>query len=125
LSVKNGAVLSTATLGQGNGGNLNIKANTVSFDGFAPNGSPSFAFSGANQVGTGNAGDININTGSLSLTNGVYLSASTLKKGNAGNVNINATALTVTISGSDTLISAGSDLLATLKWTSLNNVNIV
>jgi predicted extracellular nuclease len=34
-------------------------------------------------------------------------------------------ALTVTISGNDTLISAGSDLLATLKWTSLNNVNIV
>jgi hypothetical protein len=33
--------------------------------------------------------------------------------------------LTVTISGDDTLISAGSDLLATLKWTQLNSVNIV
>ncbi|MBW4505107.1 MAG: S-layer family protein [Scytonematopsis contorta HA4267-MV1] len=97
LSVTNGALLSTATLGQGNGGNINIKANTVSFDGFASNGSPSFAFSGANQLGAGNAGDININTNSLSLTNGVYLSASTLKKGNAGNININAN--TVTLDG--------------------------
>ncbi len=33
--------------------------------------------------------------------------------------------LTVSISGDDTLISAGSDLLATLKWTQLNSVNIV
>ena len=33
--------------------------------------------------------------------------------------------LTVSISGNDTLISAGSDLLATLKWTQLNSVNIV
>ncbi|MBW4505104.1 MAG: esterase-like activity of phytase family protein [Scytonematopsis contorta HA4267-MV1] len=34
-------------------------------------------------------------------------------------------ALTVTTSGNDTLISAGSDLLVTLKWTQMNNVNIV
>jgi hypothetical protein len=33
--------------------------------------------------------------------------------------------LTVSISGDDTLISAGSDLLATLKWTQLSSVNIV
>ncbi|MFH7028711.1 MAG: hypothetical protein ACHBN1_25785 [Heteroscytonema crispum UTEX LB 1556] len=34
-------------------------------------------------------------------------------------------ALTVSISGDDTLISAGNDLLATLKWTQLSSVNIV
>jgi 3-phytase len=37
----------------------------------------------------------------------------------------NSTALTVNLSGGDTLISAGGDLLATLKWTQLSNVNII
>lgn len=34
-------------------------------------------------------------------------------------------ALTLSVSGDDTLISAGADLLATLKWVQLSNVNIV
>ncbi|BDA65899.1 hypothetical protein CAL7716_000650 [Calothrix sp. PCC 7716] len=33
--------------------------------------------------------------------------------------------LSVSISGNDTLVSAGSDLLATLKSTPLNSVNII
>ena len=33
--------------------------------------------------------------------------------------------LTVSSSGNDTLITADSDLLATLKWTQLSSVNIV
>ena len=40
--------------------------------------------------GVGNSGDINITTGSLAVTNGGLLSASTGGQGNAGNVNINA-----------------------------------
>ncbi len=40
--------------------------------------------------GIGNAGDINITTGSLSLTNGTLLSANTLGEGNAGDIIINA-----------------------------------
>ncbi|GAP94808.1 two-partner secretion domain-containing protein [Leptolyngbya sp. NIES-2104] len=47
----------------------------------------------ANQVvagGTGNAGNINIITGTLSLTNGTQVSASTFGRGNAGNVTITA-----------------------------------
>jgi filamentous hemagglutinin family protein len=46
-----------------------------------------------NQVlpgGTGNAGNLNITTGTLSLTNGAQVSASTFGQGNAGNVTITA-----------------------------------
>lgn len=109
LSLTNGALLSSATLGQGNGGSININANTVSFDGNAPNGSPTFAYTGANQAGAGNAGDLNITTGSLSVTNGAYLATSTNKKGNAGNVNINANTVTfdgVGRNGDSTYISS-------------------
>lgn len=42
------------------------------------------------EAATGNAGNINITTGSLSVTNGANLSANTNGLGNAGNVTIRA-----------------------------------
>jgi filamentous hemagglutinin family protein len=47
----------------------------------------------------GNGGNINISSGSLSLTNGAYLSASTYGQGDAGSVKINAET-SVTVSNS-------------------------
>jgi filamentous hemagglutinin family protein len=85
LSVSNGASLSASTLGQGNAGSVRIRArNTVSFD---EGDATSAVVSGA----VGNGGDIEITTGSLKVTNGAYLFASTAGQGNAGNVRIRAT----------------------------------
>jgi filamentous hemagglutinin family protein len=86
LSVTNGAQLTASTLGQGNAGGVFIDAkSSVSLD-----GDNTTAFSSVGEGATGNAGNIRINTGSLSVTNGAQLLASTLGQGNAGSVFINA-----------------------------------
>ncbi|MEH2236703.1 two-partner secretion domain-containing protein [Nostoc sp.] len=100
LSLTDGADLVTATSGRGNAGNVTIKADgAVSFDGARViDGFPraSGAYSGViavatpGSVGIGNGGDINITTGSFSLTNGAELSTFTGGQGNAGNVTIKA-----------------------------------
>jgi filamentous hemagglutinin family protein len=91
LSVTNGAQLNSSTAGQGNGGNITIDArDTVKFDGTGSNQNPTGAYSIVESGGIGKAGDIQVTTGSLSLTNGAQVAASTLDQGNAGNININA-----------------------------------
>ncbi|MEH1903636.1 MAG: filamentous hemagglutinin N-terminal domain-containing protein [Nostoc sp.] len=91
LFLTNGAELITATFGRGDAGSVNITArNTVSFDGVGIDGSPSGVFSNVTPSGIGTSDDINIITGSLFLTNGAELVASTFGQGDAGSVNITA-----------------------------------
>jgi filamentous hemagglutinin family protein len=93
LSLTNGSSLYSDTLGQGNAGSVNINTrDRVSLDGTSPtlrSYSPSSIFTrvfGASTVGQG--GDVNITTGSLSLTNGGAVNTSTQGQGNAGRVTI-------------------------------------
>ena len=87
LSFTNGAQLGATTLGNGNAGNLKIQASdSVLFDGVARDGTASGAVVAS--LGEGNAGEINITTRSLSVTNGAQLGAATSGKGNAGSVTI-------------------------------------
>jgi filamentous hemagglutinin family protein len=91
LSVTNGAVLSSSTYGQKNAGNVNINVrDKVSFDGVGTNGQPSSAASRVEKDAGGNGGSVNITTGSLSVTNGAVLIVSTFGQGNAGDLIINA-----------------------------------
>ncbi|MCW5312364.1 filamentous hemagglutinin N-terminal domain-containing protein [Nostoc sp. KVJ3] len=89
LLLKDGGRLNASNDGQGNGGNIFLDvANTITFDGIGGNG----LYSGANTEGyNGNAGNIQIETGSLFFTNGgaIYSSHSG-EKGNGGNITINA-----------------------------------
>ncbi len=92
LTVSNGAQLLANTLGQGNAGNILINAqDTVSFDGVRADGEVfSAAFARVNEEGIGQGGDIQIKTGSLSLTNGAALIASAEGRGNAGKIIVSA-----------------------------------
>jgi len=93
LEVANGAQLSTSTLGQGNAGGVKITArDRIRFDGVGNNRQPSGAFSRVLSEAVGNGGDLEITTtnGSLEVTNGAQLSASTFGEGNAGGVKITA-----------------------------------
>jgi large exoprotein involved in heme utilization and adhesion len=84
LSLTNNAILHSYTNGQGNTGSVNINArDTVSLDG-------GNVFNTVRATAVGNAGDINIATGSLFLTNSARLTSVTAGQGNAGSVNINA-----------------------------------
>ncbi len=96
LSLTNGAKLSVSTFGKGDAGSVIINAiDTVSFDGVSSQGFSSAVLSTVAENGEGNAGNININTSALSLTNGAQLAASTLGKGDAGSVIINADTISI------------------------------
>jgi filamentous hemagglutinin family protein len=89
LSLTNSAQLSSSTLGEGNAGSVTIVAkNAMSLDGTLFDGYSSAVYSSVEQGAIGHGGNINLTTGSLSLTNGAALTASTLGEGNAGSVTI-------------------------------------
>ncbi|MBG1245174.1 beta strand repeat-containing protein [Nostoc sp. NZL] len=92
LSLTEGSEINTTIIGQGNGGNIAINAReTISLNGFG-NVSNIFSriISSVNPSGVGNGGDIQLTTGSLAVTNGAFITSSTLGKGDAGNIIINA-----------------------------------
>ena len=88
LQVGNGSQFSTVTYGQGDAGNITINiAETANFDGVAPVGdSTSGAFSTVGLGGTGEGGNVVINTTYLNVVNGAQLGAGTFGKGNAGDI---------------------------------------
>jgi large exoprotein involved in heme utilization and adhesion len=91
LSQTNGGTVAASTLGQGDAGNINITArDSVSFDGFSSEGFSSAAASEVFTNAAGKGGDINIITGSFSLTNGAIVNAGTRGQGDGGNINITA-----------------------------------
>ncbi|MDF5721934.1 MAG: hypothetical protein PUP91_15920 [Rhizonema sp. PD37] len=100
LTVEKGAQLVASTFGNGNAGNISIVGNEISFNGVSGN-TPSGAFSAVASSGVGSGGNVNIRTGSLSVTNGAQVSANTNSRGqgDAGSININA-GDTVLIDGS-------------------------
>lgn len=89
LRVTHGALLTTATRGQGDAGNLRINARDfVSFDGVSSTGFPSAALSTVSPEAIGKGGDIDITTRSLSITNSAQINSSTLGQGDAGNIRV-------------------------------------
>jgi filamentous hemagglutinin family protein len=91
LSLTNGGVISSSTFAQGNAGTVNINADeAISIDGADRNGFSSSILSAVREGANGNAGGIQINAGSLTLSNGGEISASTFGEGNfGGNITLN------------------------------------
>jgi filamentous hemagglutinin family protein len=86
LAVTNGAQVSATTGGQGDAGNVRITAtDNISFDGFG-----SGAVNIVRQGAVGKGGNVEITTGSLAVTNGAQVTASTFGKGDAGSIEIKA-----------------------------------
>jgi len=104
LSVTNGAVLQASTFGRGNVGSVNVNVReTAIFDGTSPDAEvfSSGVYSRVEDyTSAGEGGSINITAGSLSVTNGAVITASTAGEGNAGN-------LTVSVRDSITLDGTG------------------
>lgn len=90
LSLTNGALIKASTLGQGNAGDVNLHIrNATSFDGAGSNNISSGIYSRAEaNDAIGNGGNINISSGSVAMTNGGLVTASTQGQGNAGNINL-------------------------------------
>jgi filamentous hemagglutinin family protein len=84
LSLSDGAEIDASTLGRGNAGNVDVRAsNFVELTG-------SDIFSRVGRGAVGNGGNISISSGSLSLSDGAELAASSFGGGNAGNVDVRA-----------------------------------
>ncbi len=103
LSLSDGALVGANTFGVGNAGAISITAtNTITLSGEDSIGFGSGIFSQVNPRAQGTAGGIKVDTGSLSLTDGAQLGASTFGAGNAGAISITATD-TITLSGGDSM----------------------
>ncbi|GFE70792.1 filamentous hemagglutinin N-terminal domain-containing protein [Chroococcus sp. FPU101] len=101
LFLSDGGVVSASTLGKGNSGAVRITATeTISAVGEDNQGLDGGIFNRVASTGEGNSGGIEITTGSLFLSDGGVVSASTLGKGNSGAVRITATE-TISITGKD------------------------
>jgi filamentous hemagglutinin family protein len=102
FSLRDGAQLKASTFGTGNAGNVTVTAKDAIF----LNGD---IFSQIGTTGIGKGGTIDINSGSLSLTNGGVIGTSvlTLGQGNAGNINIKTTG-DITIAGNNTVSGISS-----------------
>ncbi|MGK7903849.1 MAG: hypothetical protein AB4352_21075, partial [Hormoscilla sp.] len=91
LDMSDGAQLSGVKGGKGEAENIRITATErVLFSGEATQGLVSGAFSAVGPDAEGNAGGIEITTGTLDVTDGVVLSAGTFGKGDAGTLTIEA-----------------------------------
>jgi filamentous hemagglutinin family protein len=109
LSLENGSsFIANANSSQGNAGNITVNAaETVFLDG-------SGFYTNVRTAETiGNGGEINITTGSLTMSNGATLDAATAGQGNAGNITLDVRE-NITIEGNpDSLIFIATNVLTT------------
>ena len=88
LFLKNGGQLTASNLAQGNAGSIIINASdTIAFDGVDSDG---FGSGASTLAQNGNAGDMRVTTGTLTVSNGAQLLSRTYGQGNGGNITINA-----------------------------------
>ncbi|MEG4075960.1 filamentous hemagglutinin N-terminal domain-containing protein [Microcoleus sp. Pol14C2] len=115
LQVSDGAVVSSATTGQGKGGSLQITArNSVEVIGRSANGQFRSGLSAESQ-GSGDAGNLSINTGRLQVSDGARVSTSSTREGTAGNINITAR---------DTLEANNGTIATSAEQSSGGSINI-
>jgi filamentous hemagglutinin family protein len=90
LVIRDGAVISASTFGEGQGGNLTVNASdSIDLAGTTPDGeAPSGLFTSTQE--TGDAGNLTIDTGRLVVSDGAVVSARTSGEGNGGEITVNA-----------------------------------
>ena len=90
--LQNGGYISTDTLGRGDGGDININATeSVIVNEENSDGRASRISSDILPSGQGKAGNLEINTGSLEVTNGSLITSGITGRGDGGDIKINAT----------------------------------
>jgi filamentous hemagglutinin family protein len=102
LIVRDGAMISSGALGEGDGGNLTISAgDSLELIGrTADNQFASGLFTSVNRRASGNAGNLNVETGRLIVRDGAVIQASALGKGVAGNLTLSARSIELDNQGS-------------------------
>ena len=110
LTLTGGGNIGTATLGEGNTGQLRADVkNSIEMSGLNPVTGSVTALS-SDSFGAGDSGNIIINTGQLILSNQGRVTTGGFSTGNAGNTIVNASKL-IEISGERTSIDSSVDIL--------------
>jgi filamentous hemagglutinin family protein len=99
LNLTGGSAITATTFGVGDAGTINVKAKDIALDqeftGIYSNVGLTNIASESEELNVdgvvGNGGVINVDTNTLSLTNGARIISSSIAQGNGGTVNINAT----------------------------------
>ena len=102
LSVSNGAVVSTGTFGNGDGGDLTVTANDVELL-----GSGSGLAASVEQAAIGNGGTLTLETQRLLVRDGAFVSTGTFGNGDGGDLTV--TANDVELVGSGSNLSASTE----------------
>jgi filamentous hemagglutinin family protein len=119
LRIIDGAILAASTLGQGDAGNLSVTASErIEVSGSDPQGFPSVIAAEVISGATGDGGNLTVETGQLSLSQGGLISVRTFG-GNAGKLNVNATE--IELIGTDPIDGTPSGLFATVSSNATGN----
>jgi filamentous hemagglutinin family protein len=130
LSLTNGGQLNTFIRegGAGNAGNVKLNiSDTIKIAGISNKPEPSGLFnrsgiySSVESEAKGNAGNIEIDTGSLFVSGGGQIFASTRGEGNAGSITINAPNGTVSFDGTDNIVGFPSAAFSTVEAGGVGN----
>ena len=102
LTVQNGGVISAASLGIADAGDITINANSLEVQGIGSNSrlsrsaieaSAGRAFNAVNPTASGNAGSLNLNANQLMLRDSAVVNVQSLGTGRAGNINVVANSI--------------------------------
>ncbi|MEQ8962987.1 MAG: hypothetical protein RLP02_34595, partial [Coleofasciculus sp. C2-GNP5-27] len=114
LSATNGAQITASTGGEGDAGQIEIRVmDSLLLDGESSQVFSSGVFSTVESGAKGNSGGVDIETGSLTATNGALIDASTFGEGDAGQVVIRATD-SILLDGEDSQ-GFGSSIFSTVQ----------
>ncbi|MBP5975608.1 filamentous hemagglutinin N-terminal domain-containing protein [Brasilonema sp. CT11] len=111
FSLSDGAVLAASTLGQGNAGNVSVRASGA----VDLAGSNTGIFSTVEKTGVGEGGNININAPKVSLNDGAQVTASSTGNGAAGNIGVDARSIR---------LDNGSTISADTAFGEQGNINL-
>jgi large exoprotein involved in heme utilization and adhesion len=107
LTVRDGGIISTSSLGTGNGGDITINADRIEVSGTGNNGLFVSAIDasvgkvfGSNPDATANAGELNLNARQLSVRDGATVTVQATGTGRAGNINVVADSIALDSRGS-------------------------
>ncbi|RMG06967.1 MAG: filamentous hemagglutinin N-terminal domain-containing protein [Cyanobacteria bacterium J055] len=122
FAVTDGGVAATVNFGAGDGGNATIRADSIGLVGVVPGiFTPSLV--GSSTIGTGNGGNLTIDTARLTVRDGGRVDASTVGPGNAGSVTILARE-SITVSGTvpgsinPSLLTSSANIVDRKFWVS-------
>ena len=108
ITITKGGGITSTTIASGNGGDVVVTTSgLLSMDGVSDDGSSSSGIASQTFPGsTGNAGEVTITAGAMSITNAAAISTATFGRGNGGNIVANV-AGQLTIDGGNALSPTG------------------